>query len=332
MLGLRDQMLSADIGVQRAQTVRPASTALLTIDSADRFATAAQSRDPPVRLASPYDFSITKNESIMNGFFTRLAVTEVVLPWPFPNINARSNVIQLEYQTGGVGPINTVNITLEPGFYPPHILAAQFEAAVQVYVPGFQMAYSPQTTPTTPSYAPLCFQYNPGADNVAFLPMVANSAAYPYSDQTTQLYDVLGFTIDQTGTLSVGTKLGQPTLCQSVRYVDITSPQLVYNQSLKDSSSQRTLRDSLCRVYLADANNAGANTVPCENEAFTPPGCAPTVIYRNFSTAKQIQWAPNQPVAGFLQFQLYDDNGETLAGVGGLTGLDWSMTLLVSEN
>jgi hypothetical protein len=85
-------------------------------------------------------------------------------------------------------------------------------------------------------------------------------------------------------------------------------------------------------VYLADANNAGANTVPCENEAFTPPGCAPTVIYRNFSTAKQIQWAPNQPVAGFLQFQLYDDNGETLAGVGGLTGLDWSMTLLVSEN
>jgi hypothetical protein len=58
---------------------------------------------------------------------------------------------------------------------------------------------------------------------------------------------------------------------------------------------------------------------------------------------KQIQWIPNQNIPGFLQFQVYDDNGdlldeaisETVDDIFRLRGAgatDWSMTLLVSEN
>ena len=63
-------------------------------------------------------------------------------------------------------------------------------------------------------------------------------------------------------------------------------------------------------------------------------------IYRNFTTPKQIQWIPNQPIPGYLRFQVYDDAGALLSESTGLSydldsqygNLDWSMTLQVSEN
>jgi hypothetical protein len=78
---------------------------------------------------------------------------------------------------------------------------------------------------------------------------------------------------------------------------------------------------------------------------FCPPGCAPFIIYRNFTMPKQIQWIPNQNIPGFLQFQVFDDSGASLnqsvtisqnqgtsIDVDSYNSTDWSMTMLVSEN
>jgi hypothetical protein len=101
--------------------------------------------------------------------------------------------------------------------------------------------------------------------------------------------------------------------------------------------SQTTARDSLCRVYLADANNFGNNVTLPSASGFCPTGCAPTIIYRNFATPKFIQWKPDQPVIGGLRFQVFDDAGALLSESaisesGKEDTIDWSMTLLVSEN
>ena len=66
-------------------------------------------------------------------------------------------------------------------------------------------------------------------------------------------------------------------------------------------------------------------------------GCAPFVIYQQYNNPKQIQWQPNQPVPGYLVFQVYDvgdllDSSAVYSANTSGQNEDWSMTLLVSEN
>lgn len=341
-----------DVGVPQGQIVRQASTALLTIDSADRFNNQVDRRAisawvPPDGAPVPgnysaYDFTISKTESIMNGFFTRLAVSEIVFPWAIPNINVQTNKMLIDVENISTGVTTTYTLTLIPGFYKPAELAAAIEALVRSIpepLGSFVMEYSPNNYTN-------CFAYDNTASSVTtfvgFRPVSYNNTIYNNNSQVMQLFDLLGFS-DFNSITNPGA-VGNATLCQFTRYVDIVCPQLIYNQSLRDTSSQRTVRDALCRVYLGDANET--NTLKPSDPNFSPPGCAPVVIYRNFATPKYIQWQPNQPVPGFLQFQVYDDNGVVLSNSGAnvrveddpfpvgtlYAGLDWSMTLLVSEN
>jgi len=103
--------------------------------------------------------------------------------------------------------------------------------------------------------------------------------------------------------------------------------------------SQVVVRDTLCRLYLVNPGTL-QSTVQPSDAAFCPPGCAPMVVYRDFTHPKQIQWLPNQNIAGSLTFSVFDDTGAPLEesdpfyspGVGYLNRTDWSLTLLVSEN
>jgi hypothetical protein len=67
----------------------------------------------------------------------------------------------------------------------------------------------------------------------------------------------------------------------------------------------------------------------------------PFILYRQFSTPKQIKWLPNTPV-GQVQFDIYDDQGRSInelllsANAGQVApryavACDWNATLLVSE-
>lgn len=330
---------------QGAQTIRMPSTALLTIDSEDRYKDYTSrhliTNDIP-SLPTPYNFTISKNESLMPGFMTRVGVSEVVFPWAIPNINAKTQKIQVQWQTeAGVG---TNTITLGAGFYTPAQLAAALQVKIRaleaIGLVGFTLTYGSNGT-TVPSITGLpAFFYDTGTptSTVAFLPMVPNSAAYPFAANQKQLFDLLGFSSWNTN--GQQSAEGGFTLCQGTRYVDIVCNQLTNSQAQKDQTSQVVARDMLCRMYVGSA--AGIpSTIQPQDATFCPPGCAPTVLYRNYTTPKQIQWIPNQNIPGFLQFQVYDDTGDLLDNC--LEGiypvptpasgtLDWSMTMLVSEN
>jgi hypothetical protein len=317
---------------QVAQTIRQASTALLTIDSEDRYANFIQARAGPT---SPYNFAITKTESLMPGFMTRIGITEVVFPWVIPNINTKTSEITLQYQVGAA-PIALLPVSIIPGFNTPAQIAALIQAFVAVTIPTFTMTYGSGDDPV--------FAYESGAPGttVAFLPLAYNSAAYPYPSTTKQLFDLLGFT-NKNSILATGGN-GVYTLAQGFRYIDIVCNQLTNSQAQKDQTSQAIARDMLCRIYLGDGGGTGQSTVQASNAAFSPPGCAPMTIYRSFPFPKQIQWIPNQNIPGYLQFSVYDDAGapldEAIALVGGgapglaytTQALEWSMTMQVSES
>jgi len=313
------------------QTIRPASTALLTIDSEDRFTSYEQKRISFTGYnSSPYDFTISKNESLMNGFFTRLAVTEVVFPTnAIPNISRTTNVINIEYASGGTTYNST--ITLPEGFYTPIALETALQSTIagtNALLSAFTMVYGVNTgISILPQFR---YKTNNPAVTIAFHPLPYNSVAYPYPNTTKQLFDLLAFNnINEAPAVGGG---GGATNCEGTRYVDIVCPQLSYNQPLKDTSSQEIVRDALCRIYLVP--NSYDNTFEPNTADYTPPGTVPTTIYRNFAQPKQIAWVPNQPI-GQLTFQVYDDNGALLVPAGPnffIDNIEWSMTLQVTEN
>jgi len=339
---------------QLATTIRVSSTALLTIDSEDRYTDFIQSRQLPT---SPYNFTISKSESLMPGFMTRIGISEVNFPWSIPNINRKSQSINIAYYTSGA-LVEAATLTIPVGFYTPAEIAAGLQADIRDLIPaaaGFTMTYGQAVAPpgVDVSLAGDCPQFiyatNNLTDTIAFTPMTPNTVAYPYSAASKQLFDVLGFTNANSVNGGVAYGYGQFTLCQSIRYVDIVCNQLTNSQSQKDQTSQTVARDMLCRIYLGSGAGDGQSIVQPSSSAFSPPGCAPTTIYRNFTVPKQIQWLPNQNIPGFLQFQVYDDTGDLLDIALGIPGfgdpliparpgstvgqfLDWSMTMLVSEN
>lgn len=322
-----------------AVTQRPASTALLTIDSADRYSSYDQAQALPT---TPYNFAISKAESLMPGFMTRIGISEVCFPWTIPNINDKTCEIEVDYKLGAAAPV-TVSLVLPVGFYTPHMLAAELQDQISSVVPGFTMTYgsfSQVIEGTTYVSDQPIFQYNTNnvANLIAFAPLPYNTAVYPYPNTTIQLFDLLGFSLVNTITL-VDVGIGEYTLCVPFRYIDIVCNQLTNSQAQKDQTSQAIARDMLARIYIGGAPGV-TSTVRCSDVTFCPPGCAPTFVYRNFSTPKQIQWIPNQNIPGFLQFQIYDDQGDLLDNAivnqGGddplFDATDWSMTMLVTEN
>jgi hypothetical protein len=325
---------------QVAQVIRMPSTALLTIDSEDRYKDYAEAR---TKQTSPYNFTISKSESLMNGFMTRIGISEVVFPWTVPNINLKTQDIFVSSINGAGDPSDAI-ITLPAGFYTPSQIATSLSSLISAYLvlqgdapASFVCAYGLGDLPQ------FSFTYT-GTGVLILEPMVPNSQNYPYGPGAKQLYDILGLGgFGGTGTSITATPvIGQSTLCQAIRYVDIVCNQLTNSQAQKDQTSQTVVRDMLCRVYIAGSPTTQSTVLP-SSVGFVPTGCAPTVIYRNFTMPKQIQWIPNQNIPGFLQFQVYDDAGDLLeesipvvvnAGPTGFNGYgftDWSMTMLVSE-
>ncbi len=310
------------------QTIRQPSTALLTIDSDDRFPsyTAKRASVPGSYNWSPYSFQISKGSSLMNGFITRMGVSEINFPWGIPNINPKTNKIEVGTSNLPAGPFAYTVVTVPFGFYTPTAFATAFQAIVR--------ALGGNYTTYVFTYNQLTgqFNYNSGSATVYTIlsPLPYNfGTIYPYNNNTRQLFDMLGMSNTNA---TVGTALtnasGGVSFLQAIHYVDIVCSQLTYNQALKDGTSQPIGRDALCRLYVANGEMDVATTA-------TPiyPGNIPTTLYRDYTTPKQIQWTPNQPVTSGLVFEVYDDQGDPLqqSMPTGVLPNDWNITLLVSE-
>lgn len=320
-------------------TSRPSSTALFCVDSDDRYSTYSQRR---TGASFPFTMSIIKNQSLVNGFFKRVALSEFRMYWTLPNIHPAWGNNTLTYNTSGTD----YTITIPSGFYDLQTLMEAIEIIIQsgtTSPAGGNIATFIATPKLDGSSA-----YGSGGATTFFFPAPVSA--------TRTLYDMLNLVTTAAATTAQG---GVANL-RPTDYLDIVCAQLTYNQDLKDGSSAIYNRDIVSRIYLDDTtkslgrfvtnvfdasgNPAGYQAPAYDTTDFTN-GATPFTIYRQFSMPKQILWNDAQPL-GNLTFELYDDQGRSLqtlwtnyapivgepAATYFANSFVWNMSLLISEN
>jgi len=128
-ISIERQLHYSNGGEQGGIDVREPSTALFGVSSIDRYNNIADPVSFPLneaRLSSPYDFQITAPaQSLLNGFFTRLAVNEVQFRWTLPTLTQRNNKIYINYAPANnsvltaithVGTLTTFSMTSTTGY------------------------------------------------------------------------------------------------------------------------------------------------------------------------------------------------------------------------
>lgn len=288
--------MSQDFGTRPSITVRPPATANLMIDSEDRSSV----------FSSPWDFQITKRESIMNGFFNRIATTEVVLDWCEPNISAALGNNKIIFDLSGSGGntfrgLATVMVT--DGLY-------NIEQAVDSIVIGLNdLSGTTGMTFTVTPFAAAGVSINPVSGEI-----INVTAGKLETQLDLQPGDVGNYIVESCADI------------RPYRYIDFVSSDITYAQYLKDSSTAVQPRDVLCRWYFAEDSQESVDGYGfpilqgyrtfCRRRIFNPP--------------KYIRWDNNLPI-GNLKFSVYDGAGNSLAE-NNTSSSSWLMTLQVSEN
>ena len=311
-------------GPEKGVSIRQASTANLMLDSQDR--------DDRLGQVTAGNFTIQKKNSILNGYFTRIATTEVVLDWGLPNVYDMSGGVNPSSAGFGDAPVR-VDIS-GVGIRTASVRAGSYTVsqALDSLVVALNVAATPAVFSIVTS--------TPGSV------VLSSTVAYRFPDtapnQDTGLANRLGFLLAgsyvTTKTLfPYSMSLAAQTADLRVyKYLDFISTQLTYNQELKDSSTNTDVRDTLCRWYMSVDNIANYRDTygfPIYLE-YTPFS-----ISKLYPFPKQIKWDPTMPV-GQLQFQVF---ATTLASSGGFSVIpgetylldvnrfEWRMTLQVSE-
>ena len=246
---------------------------------------------------SPFNFQISKTQAILNGFFTRLATTELVLEWSVPNINQDAFCLK---QTG-----TTYTATLPTGQYTVAQVLDCIVAQLASSIPGLAVS-------TTLG------------NSVALVATSAFSVEVPVVGD---LWARLGFT---PGVSSTVQDVQSPDL-RPYSYLDFCCTDLTYNQNVKDGSTNATDRVVLARWYMSWDNP------PQNDKYGFPilMGYQVMTLRRMFSPAKQIKWEPNMSI-GNLRFQVYGDQGQDPISVNVLNNsaslnTRWLMTIQASE-
>jgi len=273
--------------------IRFPSTANLAIDSFDRGGNSKV--DTPGSSAA--NFTITKAGNIMSGFFTRVAVTEVVLDWAIPNVSALKGNEIFTILTG-----TTISqIVIPDGNYTVASLMNYIVVALNALALGITFSLT-------------------GPDGQKSL-----SATGAFTVEPTTLSGFLSMT-DRVAVPSVNNAVAFPyPEILPIAYVDITCGSLTYQQGLKDADTSATSRDVLYRWVFAwdDYNPLDSLGYPIYQ------GYMPFKSRRALNFPKQIKWDGQQPL-GQLVFQVYGSDGE-LAKTTQNGVFEWQMNLLVSE-
>lgn len=305
---------NAEVG--SAVSIRPSATALFTVNSADRFGGVSVKRNADLSVSSPYDFTIRKQESLLNGFFTRMGVSEISFPLTLPNVAGSTAKLTVLYNTGGGAVASTFTGF---GFYTPSEIAA----ALQLFIRGLDASLAGATVIYGAAGAPNFTFLSNSATTLNFAPL-GQSSTFNYPADQIQLYDMLGLNALIPGGTTV---TGTSTFFQKYQYLDIVSTLMTGNQNLKDSTSSPIDRNILCRLYVDYENTY---VVPANDPAFAPPGTTPFIIYRKYPVPKYVQWDVKQPI-GQLNFQVYTQDGVLVENSPLFGSADWKMSVLVSE-
>jgi hypothetical protein len=288
--------------------IRPPATAVMTIDSRDRVKI-----DPAtgyrVDTTGPYEIYINKQQTLMNGYFTRIAMSEINMQWNIPNVIGnglqKNNTLLLEEAAApGVG-VSTGSYLIEitQGFYTPKELADSIQTllnTVGVFGGGSwrcEWLENSNTFTLAEISGTIYFRIKP--QNIGAADDLCNLMGFSYPPQE------FAESID-----------GSFASMQYTPYFDVVSSNLTKKQNVRDNSTSFTTGlNLLCRVYLSEP---GVNLTRDRTDPATPQladcsiiGCRPFVLYREYSTPKQIYWDTKEFI-NVIDLRLIDYKGNTL--------------------
>lgn len=285
-------------GVEKGTTIRQPSTANLMIDSTDRN---------PLRDLYANNFLLVKSNSIFNGFFSRVGVTEVELEWNTPNVSTYFGNNSITIDVSGSPPLS---VTIPQNFY------TIYQAINQVAKSLTDVSGTTGLGFSVVSLAPQSgFSLVP-SNLTTYYSLSGTLAAQLSIGSVTSTGLIQGVQVVRPG--SSGPYIGQ------IRYLDFVSDQLTYNQDLKDTTSADMDKNVLVRFYFC-------LDVPAVVDSYGFPielGYTAFSIRRPYNVPKQIKWDSNIPI-GQLSFQVYNQSGALQSMT---PNTNWCMTLQVSEN
>lgn len=282
--------MNSEIG----NTIRYPSTANLQVDSTDRIKLDLSGALHKVTLRPPvWDFTIQRKQALMNGFFSRIGTTELVLQWDVPNISSALGNDQISIDISGA-PSTTLTMDLSGQYV--QTAATLLDNIIQYFndlsgVSGFYFTFT-KPTPQDTAYVLQCLTT---AGNVV--------TPFAFYNQTlaVQLNLYSGATHSLIGNYLTKYKPLNPDL-RPFAYIDFVSPSLTYAQMVKDTSTNERSVDVLARWYFSyDQENT-------YDKYYFPiyQGYNPFIMRRLFNPPKQIKWDRNLPI-GNLSFQVYGE-------------------------
>jgi hypothetical protein len=304
-------MNTSAYGVERGTLIRVPATANLMLDSQDRNPILDASG---IDISSPWSFTLTRRQALINGFFSRIGTSEVILEWGLPNIvynNTQTGDYAFRWQDVS-GTVRTV--PLISGNYTVKECLDQLVSLMNAQVPIYAFTVS-------------------NVLNTTFI-----NAQRPWRILPCDLAKRLSL-----NQLDVATQPLQsfPVLTPDLRptrYIDFVCEQLTSVQDVKDASTKENVKDVLCRWYFAD-------DAPPQLDAYGFPILPGYTLFsqrRIYNPPKQIKWEQNKSIGGFLQFSVYDSDGNLLPFEPLVVGdnsktpttypiSNWLMTLQLSE-
>ncbi len=309
------------------QSIRMPAVALLTIDSNDRKKFDVNGYR--VDVQTPFEIYINKQQNVMQGYFTRVAVTELSMAWNIPNVIDegvwKNNTLTLDIS--GAGLVEELVVSLAKGFYTPDRLAEELEAALIAGTPGFDWNVT----------------YDAFEDGMAFeIECVDTDLEFRVRPNNIGLNDDL---CNLMGLSSPPQSFGNILYSSYASmlytpFVDIVSNQLTKKQNVMDNStSNNTGRQLLSRIYLtrdgyAQDRNDGSDTTEIL-------GCKPFTLYKQWQNAKQIFWDTKEFI-NVIDITFRDYKGRVLysqsQGPTGTAGAftcgnsaDFQLTLQITE-
>lgn len=283
-------------GVERGTLIRVPATANLFIDSEDRTLAGGD---------TTFNFQITKRQALLNGFFSRIGTTEMVLNWCEPNISPGYGSDILTVDLSGTGANAFTEDGREITFFTGSYTVKELLDAIVGHlnaIPGSGIVASVVTN-----------------EGDTYIDLSGGVISFP--DITETLVTWLGLPLD---TLPAGLILPQCADLRPYRYVDFVCEALTSVQDVKDSSTAAINRDVLLRWYFSE-------DVPEQYDAYGYPirqGYLPFNRRRIYNPPKQIKWEQNLPV-GNLRFTVFDPQGALVPQIS--IDTNWLMTLQLSE-
>jgi hypothetical protein len=290
-----------------ATTIRQPAYAEVCIDSHDRYRY-GQPFDVD-ELTTSSDWQTNLKHYALNGYFTRLALTQLQFQWNLPTIISGWNDV-FGIVVGG----DASGVQLTEGYYTPTTLAAEIEDVLQAKYPAENF---------TCTYNAVLGAF--AIDNTGGTETFYIGPADLNNHREVRTLITLGFTPNiSPSTAFIG---NTPTMLPT-RYINMHSSYIAKFQDVKDTSTSQDIiyNNLICRIYPVPGNYRIDVT-----DNFSP-GSTPFVINLDFSSPKQIMWNPNEALANF-DIQLRDEFGDFIPydTANGRYGCEYVMTLFASE-